>query len=180
MRATLLLVSLPLLFAGPVLAQSPPPSSGQPIGQSAKEFLDFAAYGNQAEIRAGLMAEKKAQSDAVKAFARLMVNDHMALESQLAAVASLDHVQLPNGINQTQQQQASKLNSASGPQFDSAYINDQVQDHEKIVQRFESEKSSAHDPTILTAASGALPILKQHLALAKAVQASLNNESVSR
>ena len=62
---------------------------GQEHLQSDKQFLDFAAQVNQSEIQGGLAAEKKADAAAVRAYARLMVLDHMALESQLAAIATL-------------------------------------------------------------------------------------------
>ena len=66
-----------------------------------------------------------------------------------------------------------KLKAMSGNQFDSAYMNDMVQGHEKAVSRFQSEKSNAHNPAVLAVASSALPILQQHLALAKVIDASL-------
>jgi putative membrane protein len=175
MRATLLLlVTAPLLFAAPAFAQNPSPSSSQPIGASAKQFLDFASEVNISEIRAGMLAEQKAQSDAVKAFGRLMALDHSELESQLDATAALNRVQVPDKPSSTAEQQMDQLKSMTGDQFDSAYINHMVQGHEKVVSRFESEKANAHNPTVLAVASSALPILQQHLALAKAVQASLH------
>jgi putative membrane protein len=166
---------VPLLFAAPAFAQDASPSSGQPIGQSGKQFLDFSSEVNISEVRAGLLAEQKAQSDAVKAFGRLIALDHSELESQLDATAALDHLQVPDKPSSTAEQQMDRLKPMSGGQFDSAYMNDMVQGHEKAVSRFQSEKSNAHNPTILTVASSALPILQQHLALAKAVQASLSS-----
>jgi predicted outer membrane protein len=84
MRAAVLLATVPLLIAAPVIAQQ----GSSAIGQSDKEFLDFAAKVNQSEIQGGLAAEKKAEAPAVRAFARLMVLDHMELESQLAGLAT--------------------------------------------------------------------------------------------
>jgi putative membrane protein len=175
MRATFLLVTVPLLLAAPAFAQDAPPSFGQPIGQSGKQFLYFASEVNISEVRAGLLAEQKAQSDAVKAFGRLMALDHSELESQLATTAALDQVQVPDKPSSTAEQQMDRLESMSGGQFDRAYMNDMVQGHQKVVSRFQSEKSNAHNPTVLAVASSALPILQQHLALAKAVQGSLSS-----
>ena len=175
MRATFLLVTVPLLLAAPAFAQNASPSSGQPIGQSGKQFLDFASEVNISEIRAGLLAEQRAQSDSVKAFGRLMALDHSELESQLDATAALDHVQVPDKPSSTAEQQMDQLKSMSGGQFDRAYMNHMVQGHEKVVSRFQSEKSNAHSPAVIAVASSALPILQQHLSLAKAVQASLSS-----
>jgi putative membrane protein len=175
MRAIFLLAAVPLLFAAPALAQS----SGQAIGQSSKQFLDFASEVNISEIQAGLLAEQRAQSDAVKAFGRLMAFDHSELESQLDAAAALDHVQVPDKPSSTTQQQMEQLKSMSEGQFDRAYMSHMVQGHENVVNRFEAELSSAHNPLVLAVTSSALPILQQHLALAKAVQASLSSGHVA-
>jgi putative membrane protein len=175
MRATFLLLTVPLLFAAPAFAQSASPSSGQPMDQSGKQFLDFASEVNISEIRSGLLAQQKAQSNSVKAFGRLMALDHSQLESQLDAIAALDHMQVPDKPSSTAEQEMDQLRSMSGSQFDSTYMNDMVKGHEKVVTRFQSEKSNAYNPTVLSVASSALPILQQHLALAKAVQASLSS-----
>ena len=174
MRATFLLVTVPLLFAAPAFAQNASPSSGQ----SGKQFLDFASEVNISEIRAGLR-RRKTQSDAVKAFGRLMAFDHSELESQLDATAALDHVQVPDKPSSAAEQQMDQLKSMTGGQFDSAYMNHMVQGHEKVVSRFQSEKSNAHNPAVLAVATNALPILQQHLALAKAVQASLSSQAAA-
>src|SRR6201998_1974805 len=99
MRPAVLLAVVPLLTGTPTLAQQ----NSSAINQSGKEFLDFAAEVNQSEIKAGLAAEKKAEAPAVRAFARLMVLDHMGLESQLAAVAMENGVQLPSGPSDARQ-----------------------------------------------------------------------------
>jgi putative membrane protein len=105
MRPAVLLAVVPLLTGTPTLAQQ----NSSAINQSGKEFLDFAAEVNQSEIQAGLAAEKKAEAPAVRAFARLMVLDHMGLESQLAAVATANGVQLPNEPSEQSKQQMATL-----------------------------------------------------------------------
>jgi putative membrane protein len=82
-----------LLIATSAVAQQ----GSSAISQRDKEFLGFAAEVNQSEIQGGLAAEQKAGAPAVRAFARLMVLDHMELESKLAGIATEDGVQLPGG-----------------------------------------------------------------------------------
>src|ERR1700740_308196 len=124
MRPAVLLAMVPLLIATPTLAQQ----GSSAISQSGKEFLDFAAQVNQSEIQGGLAAEKRADAPAVRAFARLMVLDHMELESQLAAIATENGVQLPSGPSEQAKQEM-----ASGPKFDTTYMQDMVQGHEHAV-----------------------------------------------
>jgi putative membrane protein len=177
MRGTFLVVTAALLFAVPALAQHTSPSSDQSISQSGKQFLEFASDVNLSEIRTGLLAEQRVHSDAVKAFGRLMALDHSELESQLDATATHDHVQVPYRPSSTAEQRMDQLKSMSGSQFDASYMSHMVQGHEKVISRFQSEKSTANNPTVLAVVSSALPILEQHLELnlAKAVKASLSS-----
>jgi len=179
MRVIFILVAAPLLFAAPAFAQNALPSPAQPLGQSTEQFLDFASEVNIGEIQAGLLAQQRAQSDAVKAFGRLMAFDHSELESQLDAAAALAHVRVSDKPSSTAGQTMEQLTSMSEDQFDRAYMDHMVQGHEKVVSRFQAEKSTARNPSVLAIVSGALPILRQHLALAKAVQASSSSGRVA-
>jgi putative membrane protein len=173
MRASLLLAA-PLVLVTSAFAQNTSPSQGQPISSSGKEFLDFASQVNVGEIHGGLVAEQKAQAPAVRAFGRLMMLDHSELESQLDAIAAVDNVALPDQPSAAEKDM-NQLKSLNGSQFDAAYMKDMVNGHEMAVSRFKSEQSSAQDPGIRAVVLSALPILEQHLALAKAVRASLTS-----
>lgn len=172
MRPAVLLAVVPLLISTPTLAQQGSPA----ISQSGKEFLDFAAQVNQSEIQGGLAAEKKADDPAVRAFARLMVLDHMELESQLAAVATENGVQLPNGPGEQAKQEMATLQEMSGAKFDAAYMQHMVQGHEQAVQKFNSEKGEAQSQPVEAVVSATLPIIEQHLALARAVLSEINGQ----
>ena len=173
MRRAMLLAAVPLLIAAPAAAQQGSPA----ISQSDKEFLDFAANVNQSEIQGGLAAEKKAEAPAVRAFARLMVLDHMELESQLASVATENGVQLPSGANEQAKQEMANLQNMSGSKFDTTYMQEMVQGHEHVVQRFKSAMGQAQARPVEAVVATALPILEQHLALARAVQSEIQNQA---
>lgn len=175
MRPMVFLAVVPLLIATPAVAQQA--SSTATINQSGKEFLDFAAEVNQSEIQGGLAAEKKAEAPAVRAFARLMVLDHMGLESQLAAVATENGVQLPNEPSEQAKQQMATLQGMSGAKFDEAYMQHMVQGHQQAVQKFKSEKGQAQSQPVEAVVGATLPIIEQHLALAQAVLSEINNQA---
>jgi putative membrane protein len=107
-----------------------------------------------------------------------MTLDHSELQSQLDAIAAADNVALPDQSN-ADEKQMNQLKSMNGTQFDAAYMKDMVNGHEMVVTRFKSEQSSAQDPGIRAVVLSALPIIEQHLALAKAVQASLTSSENS-
>ncbi|HEY2211228.1 MAG TPA: DUF4142 domain-containing protein [Bradyrhizobium sp.] len=172
MRQAVLLAVVPLLIATPTAAQQ----GSSAINHSGKEFLDFAAEVNQSEIQGGLAAEKKADAPAVRAFARLMVLDHIQLESQLAALAMENGVRLPNEPSEQSKRQMATLQDMSGSKFDTAYMQHMVQGHQQAVQRFKSEKDQAQSRPVETVVVGTLPIIEQHLALAQAVLSEINNQ----
>ena len=53
------------------------------LGEADQNFLSAAAEDSQAEIQLCLVAEKRATNPALKAFARLMVDDHVEIERRL-------------------------------------------------------------------------------------------------
>jgi putative membrane protein len=173
MRPAVLLAVVPLLIASPTLAQH----GSAAIDQSGKEFLSFAAEVNQSEIQGGLAAEKKAAAPAVRAFARLMVLDHMELESQLATIATENGVQLPNGPGEHAKQQMAALQETSGARFDAAYMQHMVQGHEQAVQKFKSEKGQTRSRPVEAVVAATLPIIEQHLALAQAVLSKVGHQT---
>jgi putative membrane protein len=175
MRMHFAVLSLATVLAMPAYAQNAGGSAGgqTAVNQQDKQFLDYAAQDNQAEIQTCLIAEKQAQAPAVKAFARLMADDHVQIESQLAATGSAEGVALPNGIGQDGSKTISRLEPLHGQEFDRAFLKDQIQDHTHDVQRYDHEIHTSQNSTVKNYADETLPILKQHLALAEAVQVAL-------
>ena len=178
-RLVCLAALIAMAVATPVLAQSSPsPSTDEPqqLTQQDKEFLTYAAEDNQAEIALCLLAEKKAKSPAIKAFARLMVDDHVGIESHLAAVADAEHAGLPEGIGAEGQTTHDKLDPLTDRQFEGAFMKAQIKDHEDDLKRFAHQASTTKNVALRQYASETGPLLEQHLALAKAVQTSLGSE----
>lgn len=153
------------LLAAPALAQSTPT-----VTQKDQHFLQHAARDNQGEIRLALMAVKQAANPAVRAYARLMVNDHVALETQLANVMGELRVPSANGLTQEDRSDRQKLRPLYGTRFDLTFMQAQVQDHAQDVQNFARELQTTRTFQVSALAATTLPVLQQHLALAEAVQ----------
>jgi putative membrane protein len=120
-----------------------------------------------AEVELGKLATQKAASDAVKQFGQKMVDDHSKANDQLKQVASKENITIPDSLDSKHQSRIEKLSKLSGPEFDKAYIKDQVKDHKQDVSEFKSEANNGSDPNIKQFASNTLPILEQHLTMAK-------------
>ena len=66
-----------------------------------------------------------------------------------------------------------KLQGLSGAEFDKAYVDDMLEDHEKDVAEFEKQSTSNPDADVKAFAAKMLPTLKKHLEAIKALHAKI-------
>jgi putative membrane protein len=85
-----------VLLAGPALGQSGNPAGMTP-GTGPEQpnnpdrlFVHAAAIGGMAEVELGELARERAQGEAVKEFARRMVEDHGKANDRLVSIAKED------------------------------------------------------------------------------------------
>lgn len=132
-----------------------------------KEFVSKAGMGGLAEVQLGNLALQQAQSADVKAFAQRMVTDHSKANAELAQLATAKGLALPTEVAGEHQDAMKHLQSMSGAEFDKAYMTHMVEDHEKDVAEFDKASTSASDADIKAFAGKTLPVLREHLQLAK-------------
>lgn len=140
------------------------------LSKGDQDFLAKAGEGGVAEVTLGQLAASKAASDDVKAFGNQMVTDHGKANDELKALAAQKSFGLPTGPGKEGEEASNKLSSKSGKDFDKAYMDDMVKDHEKDIKEFEKASKDAKDPDIKAWAAKTLPTLKHHLEMAKAAQ----------
>jgi putative membrane protein len=142
-----------------------------------KKFAQEAAKGNLEEVQLAKLAQQKASSDAVKQFAQKMIDDHTKANEQLQQLASRDSLTVPDRLDSKQQDTVNKLSQLSGPAFDKAYAKNMVKDHKKDVQAFRAESQLGTQANVKQFASQTLPVLQQHLELAKNLDKTVKKES---
>jgi len=133
------------------------------VSSADRKFMEDAARGGTAEVSLGRMATDKATSGDVRAFARMMVDDHSAANDQLQGIASNLGVQLPSHLASNERSVQQHLSHLSGHSFDRSYMQAMVKDHRKTVAMFRKEASSGHDNQVTQWASETLPKLQHHL-----------------
>ncbi len=131
--------------------------------------------GGDAEVDLGKLAGGKAKSNAVKDFARHMVDDHTKANTQLQGLAKANRADQPRGAASDPDAAAvrAQLNKMSGADFDTAYIAAQVGDHQKTVQLLEHEIGSGQDQKVKDYAKETLPTVMRHLEMARQIQSDL-------
>jgi putative membrane protein len=152
------------------------------------EFIKKARQTNLTEIRAGEIAQNKAQSAEVKQFGQTLVTDHRNANQQLErAVQQQGQQNQQNQQNSQNQQQPmsnelddehrnkiQKLQETSNQEFDKQFLDMMVKDHEKTISDFEDAKENA-DQQLSSYIDNTLPVLRKHLETAKRLQGQQNN-----
>jgi len=132
------------------------------VGKADKDFMTEAAQGGMAEVKLGELAKDKAQNDAVKKFGDRMVTDHTKVNDELKSLASKKGVTLPADLSSQDQKIYDDLSKLSGAEFDKAYMDAMVKDHDTDVGVFKKVAKVAKDKDIREFATKTLPILQSH------------------
>lgn len=130
-------------------------------------FVQKAAYDNMTEVALAKLAESKTSNDQVKAFAQRMIKDHAKAEENLKKAASAAGLTLPTTIDEKHQKMVDQFKGLAGNNFDADYVKHMVPDHEKAVALFTQASKEAKNPAVKDYATKTLPVLEEHLAMAK-------------
>jgi len=151
-----LLVSLP---AGIAFAKD--------VSSQDQTFVDDASRGGKMEVELGQLAQRNASSSTVREFGARMVKDHTRLNNELGSVATSIGLTVPTNLLSGQQSEYTKLSQLSGKKFDKEYMDLMVKDHVSDLSAFQKEESSTQDPKLRKAIATAIPVIREHLNMAK-------------
>ncbi|RYZ18592.1 MAG: DUF4142 domain-containing protein [Chitinophagaceae bacterium] len=133
------------------------------------EFLVEAASGGLMEVELGQLASQNAASADVKQFGQMMVTDHTKANNELKTLAASKNVTIPSTPGEDHQEHINEVKAKTGADFDKAYMRMMVEDHQEDVNEFEEAANKASDPEIKAFAAKHVPILRQHLQQAQAI-----------
>jgi putative membrane protein len=153
--------------------------SNKMMKSSDARFAMKAAQGGMAEVQLGQLAAQKASNPDVKAFGQQMVDDHTKANDQLKSVAGQENMSLPTTLDAKDQALMTKLQNASGSDFDRMYVKAMVKDHQEDVKEFQKEADKGKDQNIKNFASQTLPVLQQHLSKIQGIQAGMGGGKAS-
>lgn len=142
--------------------------------QFDQHFVKEAAEGNLAEIQVAQIAQQKSQDPQVKRFAQRLIQDHQKAEQQLQEVARQKGIQLPSQPDAVGQAVAQELQKKTGPDFDRHFLFCQLGDHTKDVAIFRGMERMIQDQQIKMYVQSTLPVLRQHLRMARELTGSGN------
>ena len=133
------------------------------LSEADMKFAVFAADAGIKEVELGQVAQKNASTDRVKKLAEQMVNDHSKANEELKALAVKKNITLPAKMSDKHQKDFEKLINLKGTEFDEAYIEEMIKDHEMVIKAYEKQSEKGNDPELKAWATSKLPTLKHHL-----------------
>src|SRR5690349_1014070 len=164
MRRLPVLAATLILTATAALAQS----------TATKKFLMEAIQGNFAEVQMGELAKNNAQSDDVKSFGQMLIDDHGAANQKAMDVAKSLNINAPTGPSARQKADHDKMAKTNGALFDKMFIQHMVTDHQKDIAAY--KKASKSSDAVGQYAQQALPTLQTHLETAQKLQKSMGKK----
>jgi putative membrane protein len=141
--------------------------TGTVLAVGDEDFAVKAAKDGKMEVELGRLAGRKARSAAVKNFGRRMTSDHTVAGNKLKAIAMRKRITLPADLDADQKAELDRFSQMTRNEFDKAYMQKMVSDHESAVSDFKTEADSGTDRQLRSFAATTLPKLRTHLRMAR-------------
>jgi putative membrane protein len=160
-------------------------TTGAAVGQASAAlaphdtgaFVSNLTQSGMYEIDAAKIAMAKSKNAEVKAFAKMMVTDHTAMDKSMAPLIKAAGQTPADKLDQRRQGFIDNLNSATPGDFDKVYIDQQVAGHQEALDLVNGYAKDGSDAGLKTGAADAGPKVQAHLDKAKAIQAKLSSST---
>ncbi len=171
----------PVLVSLALLAATASPGAAQERGNVPTDpvIAHIAVTADAIDVDMGRLALERAQSRAVKAFARTMVDDHSAVNRRAAALAKrLGLTPQDNPTSQGLEKGAAaarmELKERSGAAFDVAYIEHEVAYHQAVLDALDRTLiPNASNGDLKSLLEDARTVVAAHLKRAEAIRDDL-------
>jgi putative membrane protein len=138
----------------------------------APDFVEKAALSDMFEVQSSQIALKRTKNPQIKAFAKMMVEAHTKTTADLktAIAASGQPITPPADLNDDLKGKLDDLNKADAKDFDSKYLDDQVDGHQKALDLMQRYANDGDVPQIKAFATATAPAVQMHLDKAKGLK----------
>lgn len=171
------LISLLIFFSvGFYSCKDDPDEDTSGISTQDRDFATKASAANISEIQFGQLAGQKATNDSVSLFARRMIEDHTKAQRSLDSIGKSMNVTLSDSLDRPHRLLYTDLSRLSGAAFDSAYIHNQVIDHQNTRDLLQKEIDNGNDTRLKDYARKQLPVVVMHHEEALRLRTSLSGK----
>jgi putative membrane protein len=120
---------------------------------------------NLKEMAIGKLAQEKASTSEVRAYADQLVQDHTNADQMVVAMAQKTGAHLHESAHAKLADK--RLNSAGGEAFDRLFLQQTGADQERLIRSLQQDREDASDDDIEALIDKIMPILEQHRDLAQ-------------
>lgn len=161
-------------------AANPSGAAGAAAGATTRATATEQALGSllaadNLEIQGAQLAMQRAKSPAVKRLAAELQRDHQANQKKAQDLADKAHIRAtppPNAaVEQTRANDSLAMHT--GAAFDSAYVRQQIEDHQKNIAALKQMESSVQDAQVKSLVASTIPVLQKHLKDAQTAEKQL-------
>lgn len=140
------------------------------------QFLVNAAEINVNEIELSQLAKQKSENDDIKGFAKMLEVKHQATIKEITNFANTKSIVIPTSMTDNGKTNFKKLTNLCNAEFDKAYTNLMVKEHQDAIAIFDKASTESKDKEIKKFATATVPILHQHLDMAINFQEKYNKK----
>jgi putative membrane protein len=138
-----------------------------PTKVSDQAFVTFAAQNDMNEAHVGQLAADRASSQAIKDYARMLVDDHTKAYQQISALGRKAGLEVPTALDASHLKLIAPLEKLKGPAFDRRFVHDIVAGHETATAAYDKESRDGQNPDLKTYAKETVLVLEKHKDQAK-------------
>ena len=141
-----------------------------------KQWLQMSIEGDLFEIAGGKIAQDRAQSDAVKAYGKRLVEDHTKTLHDAVDLANELGIEVPKAPSPSQQWELQAVSRFSGRDFDQQYVDLEAKDHQQDISETKDEIDEGFNQDVRQNAKDDLPVLQEHLKIALSLGGKLGED----
>lgn len=122
------------------------------VSNGTRDWVEDRMIGGMTEVKLGELASQKAQNADVKAFGRMMVQDHTKAGDELKQLASQHNIPAPAELDDDHRDKVERLSKLQGAEFDREYMNQMVDDHQNTLEAIEDrvdKEGTDENPTYM-------------------------------
>jgi putative membrane protein len=145
----------------------------QPAQGPNETFLIKAVTSGVYGVKVSEHAEKNAQNEEVRTFAKTLVKDHSQANKDLLEHARGIKVAVVTGLAKDRKAKFDDLAKLSGKQYDRHYMKMMIDGHKEAIDLYQREAQSGANDELKAFANRTLPALRRHLKHAQEIMDTL-------
>jgi putative membrane protein len=150
--------------------------TGSAVGTDDSSFAREACQTGTAEMEIAKLAAQNTKNREVRQFARTLSADHAKAEKELGQLFSRKGIPPEKELAGNYQSSLERLAGLKGAEFDAAFKEQVMADHEKAIDLFEKQAEQGADPELRAFAGKRLPQLRTHLQIARTLPISSDTQ----